>query len=68
MLLKWATERADGAFLPIYLEATNKGRPLYEKFGFENLGLLETGMEKYGGSGNGLRWLMIRKPQSKQVN
>ncbi|KAF4611349.1 hypothetical protein G7Y89_g15664 [Cudoniella acicularis] len=33
-LLKWACERADREGVEFYLDASTKGRPLYEKFGF----------------------------------
>lgn len=33
-VMKWACERADGESIEFYLDASVKGRPLYEKFGF----------------------------------
>ena len=68
LLLNWATERADGAGLPIYLESSAMGRPLYEKFGFETLQVIETDLEKYGGRGKDKRWLMLRRPQNNGIN
>ncbi|KAF9776760.1 hypothetical protein IL306_005024 [Fusarium sp. DS 682] len=35
LLLRWGVERADGDGLPCFLEATPKGKPLYEKLGFK---------------------------------
>jgi GNAT superfamily N-acetyltransferase len=65
MVLQWAADRADGARLPIYLEASEMGKPLYEKFGFGTVSILETDLEKYGGRGVDKRWLMIREPQER---
>lgn len=33
-MMKWACEVADRLLLPMWLECTPAGRPLYEKFGF----------------------------------
>lgn len=33
-LMKWACEQADRDRVEFYLDASAKGRPLYEKFGF----------------------------------
>ncbi|KAI9668291.1 MAG: hypothetical protein M1821_001111 [Bathelium mastoideum] len=68
MLLKWGIERSDGAGLPIYLESSKKGKPVYEKFGFEILRVLEIDLEKYGGNGVHRQWIMFRKPRQKDVN
>ncbi|KAM0434031.1 hypothetical protein ACHAPT_003975 [Fusarium lateritium] len=37
-LMRWGLERADADKLPCFLEATPKGKPIYEKFGFRTLG------------------------------
>ncbi|KAL3459534.1 acyl-CoA N-acyltransferase [Aspergillus heterothallicus] len=34
-LLRWGIEEAERLGLPLYLEATEEGRPVYERFGFE---------------------------------
>ncbi|KAL2852065.1 hypothetical protein BJY01DRAFT_100466 [Aspergillus pseudoustus] len=36
-LLKWGFEESERLQLPIYLEATEEGRPVYERLGFETL-------------------------------
>lgn len=33
-VVQWACERADGEGVEVYLDASMKGRPLYERFGF----------------------------------
>ncbi|KAF5027411.1 hypothetical protein F66182_488 [Fusarium sp. NRRL 66182] len=38
LLLRWGLERADAEQLPAFLEATRKGLPIYEKFGFQTRG------------------------------
>ncbi|KAJ4308615.1 hypothetical protein N0V84_011992 [Fusarium piperis] len=38
LMIRWGLERADADKLPSFLEATPKGRPIYEKFGFKTLG------------------------------
>ncbi|KAJ4256713.1 hypothetical protein NW762_008809 [Fusarium torreyae] len=35
LLLRWGIERADAEGVPCFLEATAKGKPIYEKFGFK---------------------------------
>jgi GNAT superfamily N-acetyltransferase len=36
-LLKWGFEKSEELGLPIYLEATAEGRPVYERYGFETV-------------------------------
>ncbi|KAL9062156.1 MAG: hypothetical protein Q9157_009177, partial [Trypethelium eluteriae] len=67
MLLKWGTERADGAGLPMYIESTEMGKPLYEKFGFETVHVMETDLATFGGRGKDKRYLMIRTPRERHV-
>ncbi|RGP78045.1 gnat family [Fusarium longipes] len=38
LMLRWGTERADAEGMPCFLEATPKGRPIYEKYGFRMKG------------------------------
>ncbi|KAH7191974.1 acyl-CoA N-acyltransferase [Fusarium flagelliforme] len=38
LLIRWGVERADAEGLPCFLEATPKGRPIYEKYGFQMKG------------------------------
>ena len=48
MHLKWGCDLADKLGLPAYLEATPKGKPLYERFGFEGVGNMRFDARKYG--------------------
>ncbi|KAL2783854.1 hypothetical protein BJX66DRAFT_110874 [Aspergillus keveii] len=36
-LLKWGFEKSEELGLPLYLEATAEGRPVYERYGFETV-------------------------------
>jgi GNAT superfamily N-acetyltransferase len=54
-LLKHALERADRDHLPAYLEATSpKNKPLYERHGFEEIGVIQFGSSPP-------MWPMLRK-------
>jgi len=48
MLIKWGTDIADAAGIECCLEATETGRPLYERHGFEVARELPVEAEKYG--------------------
>ncbi|KAB5518085.1 N-acetyltransferase-like protein [Coniochaeta sp. 2T2.1] len=52
-LLSWGNELADRERLPIWLEASPKGYGLYRRFGFEDVDMLETDLQ---------RWGAVRKP------
>lgn len=62
MLIQWGTEKADKAQVPSYLEATQMGRPLYEKMGFEKRHEEIFDLSKYGAEGSDLMTIMIREP------
>ncbi|OAA69076.1 acetyltransferase, GNAT family [Cordyceps fumosorosea ARSEF 2679] len=64
MLLKRWAERADEHGLESYLEATEEGRPLYEKFGYETVDVLVTDFSKWGGPDKFETCLMLRKPKT----
>ena len=49
MLLKWGIEESERRGIPAYLEASEKGRPLYEKFGFKCVDYLVLDFSKWGG-------------------
>jgi GNAT superfamily N-acetyltransferase len=54
-LLRHALERADRDHLPAYLEATSpKNKPLYERHGFEEIGVIQFGSSPP-------MWPMLRK-------
>lgn len=64
MLLKWGADEADRLGLPSYLEASEAGRPLYEKFGYETVDVLHVDFSKWGGPADGSCCLMLRPPKS----
>lgn len=63
LLLKWGAEKADKAKLPSYLEASERGRPLYARFGYEPKHEELFDLAKYGGEGRETNTVMIRDPQ-----
>ena len=63
MLLKWALDQADRAQLPAYLEASEMGKPLYARMGFEEIKEVVFDLTKYGGEGVSSNTVMIRQPK-----
>ncbi|KAK0384754.1 hypothetical protein NLU13_7232 [Sarocladium strictum] len=61
LLLQALAEEVDSLGLPAYLEATQVGKPLYEKFGFREVGMLVGNFEKWGGPREHENYLMIRE-------
>ncbi|KAL1601664.1 hypothetical protein SLS60_006579 [Paraconiothyrium brasiliense] len=52
MLIKWGIEQAERDGVPAYLEAGVMGRPVYERYGFVQVGeLLEVDLKQGGGEG-----------------
>jgi GNAT superfamily N-acetyltransferase len=65
MLIRWGIEQAErtGAGVPAYLEAGVMGRPIYERFGFVQVGeLLEVDLEGCGGKGKFVMCTMAHFP------
>jgi GNAT superfamily N-acetyltransferase len=62
MLIRWGTAQADKAQLPAFLEATQVGRPLYAREGFEPRHDEEFDLSKYGSQGTDVSTVMIREP------
>jgi GNAT superfamily N-acetyltransferase len=62
MLVRWGTARADKAQLPAFLEATQVGRPLYAREGFESKHEEVFDLSKYGLQGTDVSTVMIREP------
>lgn len=63
MLLKWGLDQADQAQLPAYLEASEEGKPLYARWGFEETKKVIFDLTKYGGEGSSSNTVMIRQPK-----
>ncbi|KAM3534237.1 hypothetical protein MY4038_002477 [Beauveria bassiana] len=63
MLLQYFADEADKHGLESYLEASDEGRPLYEKFGYETVQVLVTDFSKWGGPDKVENCLMLRKPR-----
>lgn len=49
MMLEWGLKEADRLGLPAYLEASPAGKPLYERYGFENVGEMTMDVRPWGG-------------------
>jgi GNAT superfamily N-acetyltransferase len=62
MLIRWGTAQADKAQLPAFLEATQTGRPLYAREGFEARHDEVFDLSKYGAQGTDVSTIMIREP------
>ncbi|KAF2181598.1 acyl-CoA N-acyltransferase [Zopfia rhizophila CBS 207.26] len=65
MLVRWGVAQADEAQLPTYLEASDAGRPLYERFGFYQVKETIFDLSKYGGEGTERNTAMLRDPLPK---
>jgi GNAT superfamily N-acetyltransferase len=49
LLIKWGIEQAEKDQIPAYLEAGVMGRPIYERYGFVQIGdLLKVGLKEFG--------------------
>jgi hypothetical protein len=62
LCLQWGTAEADRLGLVSYLEASEEGRPLYEKFGFKEVGRVVVDLSKWGGTEPATAYLMVREP------
>lgn len=67
LLLKWGSEQADRIGADCYLEATTTGRPLYEKFGYRQVGMFNLDMTRFGGPDDANICLMARPPASNDT-
>ncbi|OCK80868.1 acyl-CoA N-acyltransferase [Lepidopterella palustris CBS 459.81] len=63
MLLKWGLDQADKAGLPSYLEASDMGRPLYERLGYRPVKETFFDLSKYGAEGMERNTAMLRDPR-----
>lgn len=66
MLIRWGIEQAERDGVPVYLEAGIMGKPVYERFGFTQVGdLLEVDLKAGGGQGVFVMCKMGYFPQRK---
>ena len=65
MILQWGIERADKAGVEAYLEGTEVGKPLYEKFGFRTVRELNMDLSKWGVDAIHTTYVMIRPAKSQ---
>jgi GNAT superfamily N-acetyltransferase len=64
-LLDWGLKKADDEGLVTYLNATDIGRRIYEKRGFEVVKMIEWDRVPWGGEGKDCHWCMVRQPRAK---
>jgi GNAT superfamily N-acetyltransferase len=65
ILLERMMEEVDREGLPAYLESSEMGKPLYKRFGFEEVRTTEFKLEKYGGHGSEKNTVMLRAARPK---
>ncbi|KAK4889620.1 hypothetical protein LTR27_011604 [Elasticomyces elasticus] len=65
MQLRWGFEHAEKLGLPVYLESSPIGRPLYAREGFEALGVLPFDARKFGFEKELQHTLMLRPVKGK---
>ncbi|KAK4503127.1 hypothetical protein PRZ48_006554 [Zasmidium cellare] len=63
--MKWGTEKADELGVPMYLDATTKGKGLYKKWGFQEVDVVPFDARKHGYPDPLTHVCMLRPPQSK---
>lgn len=62
MLMEWGVQLAKRENLKICLEATCFGLPLYNKFGFKNVGEVHHDVSHFGGPSRYTHTFMIKEP------
>lgn len=62
LLLQWGIDKAEEMRLPCYLQASEQGKRLYEKYGFEAIDVAEFDLTQYGLEGTETMTEMIRQP------
>ncbi|KAK5137591.1 hypothetical protein LTR08_007886 [Meristemomyces frigidus] len=67
MHLKWGIERADEMGVPVYLESSPIGRPLYARMGFEFQGWLPADVRDFGAEKELPHALMLRPARAKAI-
>jgi GNAT superfamily N-acetyltransferase len=60
LLLQEGLRQADELGVPVWLEASEKGRPLYRKFGFNDFKTIEIDLAEWGGEGIDRHVCMLR--------
>ncbi|KAH8663083.1 hypothetical protein BGZ60DRAFT_433096 [Tricladium varicosporioides] len=63
MLLRHGLEMTDREGKRAYIEATARGKVVYERLGFEVVDLVEVDLRTWGGEGVERNWIMIREPK-----
>ena len=67
MLIKWGTDRADAANVPVYLEGSPVASGLYRRHGFEQVGEIVIDLSQYKAEGIERTALMLRDPKMPEI-
>ncbi|KAI9647608.1 hypothetical protein NHQ30_003993 [Ciborinia camelliae] len=67
MLVKWGVDMADSLNGEGYLEATDMGRPVYEKFGFAVLATFDAPSDLKGEVPSQQKYYMMRRPVANKL-
>lgn len=65
MMLDWGLGKADEEGLVVYLDATEKARPLYESRGFKVMKVVEWDRVPWGGEGKDCHSCMVREVRGR---
>lgn len=65
--MKWGLDKADELGLPAYLEASQAGKGLYERCGFEVVKVFPFDARKFGNERSMEHYCMIRQPRKADV-
>ena len=69
LLVQWGIDKSEESRIPLYLESTEIGKPLYERFRFTEVDRLTLDMEKwaeFGTRGTYSYHFMIREPRLRE--
>lgn len=62
--MEWGMNLADELGLPAYLEASPKGKPLYARYGFKEIGKMRFDARQWGKEENIPHYYMLRPAKS----
>ncbi|KAF2257768.1 acyl-CoA N-acyltransferase [Lojkania enalia] len=64
LLTAWGCDRADEKGIEVYLEASPMGKPLYERFGFQEVGKVNVELGQFGWKD--LEFILMRRPSKQE--
>lgn len=66
LLLRKGLEEVDRLDLPCFIHAGVQAKPLYERYGFRDVGEMPCNAFDYGGRSDGRHWCLVRTARSQQ--